>query len=1512
MIKQSYMKIGLVVLLLVTLLATLGVFAYAADSENYLLTVNYDEGCETVYFSYNGGAQQAMTSGVAYKVPKTATNVKLELKLNRGYELDTATGNKGNDYFERSTTYNYGIGFTSDDTITITSKEKTYQIVYLDDPDKGSHHLEGYKPTQHTFGQTDTYISLPTLDGYNFRGWIILPTATTDPTTISDRLTPASGTDYVVFPSQHTPVGDTIYLMPAWEEKVYPVYRVDVIYSGDPNDPIQERLEKNADSWEEKANVSVTGASGKQTIYPGYYYDEETTLKYSITVKPYEREDSDRNVVYRYYRPYEYVLDYQCSLLGGNVTFPQGATVYDKHVFNVDTLIPNPILKGYDFAGWRVEVFDQTGAAITVSAGALRFDGNGQMILPADEEELASEEYTDAENNVVPRTIRLTAIWTAKTYDVIYDWNGVAEDKITFDKNKYSVYTYDKDLVIADPIRPGYTFNGWLLTCGEEHQGVEIKSVDSVTTLTAKTYIESITLVAQWTPNTYTVTVAANGGDRQGTVNFSVTYDAAMRLPDGFVFPQRTGYTFAGFSLDKEGRQVYTDANGVPLAEYPAWTIDADTTLYAQWTINQYSVTVNVENATVTIYVGDQSYPYDPAQPLSFDYATTLKVVITAADRYKLVKWNGETVAHSASYEYTFVLGAEDTTLDGVVLRVIDAPTFQIDYLTETIVTVDGAIPDGHYRITCGEETLDVVVADGKIRINGGEQLTKISISEAYFGKTIGIVTYGTDGVSADSDVQNINIAARPTAPEANNGKEIESVYQHEDTAIVIQMKDGTDINLYEFACAENNTGTGLIWKSAAELINSDTPVNGVMFQNLKPGAEYYVYVREKAIAERHPHGKEICIKQETRSQETLEAKKRELMALLKDLDGEMTRDLIDKALEEANGLQRPAPDFYSNLEAIYNRVIAEIIFTREQDARLAELKALYDSLVNSGEFNTDGVNKLNTLYGIGVDSIKSATASENVQKAYNKTVTDMKAVLITSLIQGDLELTATAGLPQGTKLFGASIDDTDALKNFVNTAIGVGKIAMNGSSMTLAQALEALQTLDVMGAYQMKLTDSKNMLFTEFDGKYEIRLLLPAELRHVTGLQVAYYDEKTGVLEVLDTEKDGNCLVFYADRIADFVILGDPTMNLTGFIVALGLILICQLIAIILLLVRRAKYAKHVRRYSLMLPMLLTIRFLPENGLTLVWVLGGLVVLLQIILIYLLLSSEVIYRKRHRRESYAEEPVHEESTPVMANAEESAFEDAENEAYASESNDGIDAIFATDAIEDAQPTAAEEDDLFDVDADEREEDSAEDAAETDESAAESDTTVAFDGTTADYGDITDAYDDFIEPAANPRYSLPDEEEMFVDTETGELYSASDIAKAEAEGVQFTYDDGEDDAEDGAQPTDSETAEEGISWQYDDAAVSAELTEDDLSERDAADEIQSADLIESEQFREDDRTPAEESETSEEVVEEAPEEEEPLFYEEPDARGDAAPTPDGYIYSSDGDEEVKQYNDYEQ
>ena len=1435
MFKKAYFKIGLVVLLLAAVLAVFGVMlAQAADTDYHTLKVTFPAECEKVELKINEGAVTELTSGQTYNIPKSAAIV-LTITPKDGYKV---VGMYSED---RSTEYTLNednsyapSAFTADASWVIECTSRVFSLNYLI-TDEGNYTISATRPTTHIYGQ-ETEIPIPELPGYKFKNWLLLAS---ENDTTGTELLPTDGLPKIQ--ELYFNRVDNLYLKPVWIPNTYPVYRYDYVFN--PNVPNHRGDYLGVVTWNAAMGSLVTGAEGEDTQYPGYYFDATDSAYYTSKTVTVDEMSEGHNEIYRIYLPNEYALIFESGVAGEAINFGT-ATKPEKLIFNQDLTIPNPIRSGYNFVGWTVTL-TRGGKTVTEKINAT-----------ADSDSCTISAKTPAFAADKDTSITLTAEWSAKIYNVTVDYNTPGVE------NGQALYPFDKGVKIPNPTRRGYTFGGWLVNGELVAAGEEL-------ILAPFAYTNDITLVAQWTANQYTVTLDGNGADSDqlGTTSVTVTFDAAFALPSSFVFPKRTGYTFAGFSLDPEGNVMYTDATGAPLTAYPIWDMDGNTTLYAQWTINQYKVSVNVVNATVTVIdmTKNKTYTYDAAEELFFDFGTTLKIVVTATNGHKVVKWEGGDVTHQATYEHQFVLGAQDTAFTGTVLEIIQAPIFKIDYIKEIITTEAETLPDGHYLITCDSETLDVYVSGGKVTINQGPQDKEIDLPESFHGKTISIVTYGVDGESANSDAQSIAVAPRPAKPEMNNGKEIDSVYQDEDTSIVIQMTRPEDIGLYEFACSEYADGTGLTWQSASEL--TSPKAGAVMFEGLKPGAKYYIYIRVKAVSGQHAHGIENCIEQVTKSDATLDAIKRELLALIGDGDGEMVQQLIDAAIAEANGLERPSPTFSQKLESIYNRVSTEIKFAREQDNKIAALKQLHKTLVESGEFNTSGINTLNTIYGVGVEAIKNATATDDVQKAYNKSVSDMGAVLITHLVYGDLEVNSEAGLPQGTKLFGSRLESIDNLISSVDAAIAAGNISVGGVKMTLAEATEALRTLDVMAAYQMKLT-SGNVAFTAFDGGYEIRLLLPSELRGVSGLQVAYYNEKTGELEVLDTERDGNCLVFKASRIADFVILGDPTMNLNGFIGALLVILICQLIAIILLLARRARSAKQARRYSLMLPVLLTIRFLPDNGLTIVAVLGGMVILFQIILIYLLLSSDVVYRRKRRRpepQGY-EEQAETETLPVMAEAQ-------DEEAYATEEY--------TEAEYTAEETPAEEDsegDAFAVFSDDPETD-------TDGEYAEE--------YTEEYADEQaeeDAFDDFIEPAANPRYSLPDEDEMFVDTETGEIYSAADIAEAEAEGVQFSYDDEYEDIPDEESVevmlTEDTAGEEAVEWQYDG-------NESDLPDREQAYE-------------------GDPQESEVEVGEEEPAEDdsENAFYEEPDARGDEAPTPDDFYY--DPEEETKKYDGYEE
>ncbi len=162
---------------------------------------------------------------------------------------------------------------------------------------------------------------------------------------------------------------------------------------------------------------------------------------------------------------------------------------------------------------------------------------------------------------------------------------------ITFDANggsgSMNVQTISYDVattLTANAFtRTGYTFNGW----NTKADGTGTSYADGASIkLTADT-----TLYAQWTANTYTVKFNGNGGT--GSMSDQVfTYDTEGTLSDNKF--TRAGYTFNGWK-DNDGNKTYND--GASVKNLTA-TNGAAITLYAQWKVNQYTLTFNTNGGS--------------------------------------------------------------------------------------------------------------------------------------------------------------------------------------------------------------------------------------------------------------------------------------------------------------------------------------------------------------------------------------------------------------------------------------------------------------------------------------------------------------------------------------------------------------------------------------------------------------------------------------------------------------------------------------------------------------------------------------------------------------------------------------------------------------------------------------------------------------------------------------------------------------------------------------------------
>jgi uncharacterized repeat protein (TIGR02543 family) len=148
----------------------------------------------------------------------------------------------------------------------------------------------------------------------------------------------------------------------------------------------------------------------------------------------------------------------------------------------------------------------------------------------------------------------------AGSYTVTFDANGGSGTMANETENSTTALTTNTFT------RTGYTFSGWNTAAN----GTGTSYSDGA----SYAFNASVTLYAQWTANSYTVTFDANGGS--GTMASETENTPTALTTNTFT---RTGYTFSGWNTAADG-------TGTSYSDGASYAFNASVTLYAQWTAN--------------------------------------------------------------------------------------------------------------------------------------------------------------------------------------------------------------------------------------------------------------------------------------------------------------------------------------------------------------------------------------------------------------------------------------------------------------------------------------------------------------------------------------------------------------------------------------------------------------------------------------------------------------------------------------------------------------------------------------------------------------------------------------------------------------------------------------------------------------------------------------------------------------------------------------------------------------
>ena len=351
--------------------------------------------------------------------------------------------------------------------------------------------------------------------------------------------------------------------------------------------------------------------------FAGWFTDDETFLQaFTFGTHPLDTN------LFAKWTPTNYEITYQVD--GG--TLAEGTTM--SYTILDDLVIFNdPTKTGYTFEGW----FDNNA-----------FDGDVYVAI----------------NPNRMSDLTLFAKWTVNQYTISFDENG-GTNVTSITQDFGSSVTKP-----TDPTKVGHTFQGWLL----EGQAFVFNTMP----------VNGANLVASWQVNSYQVSLNVNGGDSLTTSSFNANYDSSLNL----VTPTRTGYQFDGWS---DGTEIWRNGDDMPanalaltaqwsVMNYPivyvmdrgfnndanpatytflsptitladpdkeghtfnGWFADAaftqpsttilsgsfgEKTFYAKWTINTYTITLDVNNGAP---LAETVFTYNFAATLALPTPTRL------------------------------------------------------------------------------------------------------------------------------------------------------------------------------------------------------------------------------------------------------------------------------------------------------------------------------------------------------------------------------------------------------------------------------------------------------------------------------------------------------------------------------------------------------------------------------------------------------------------------------------------------------------------------------------------------------------------------------------------------------------------------------------------------------------------------------------------------------------------------------------------------------------------------
>lgn len=468
---------------------------------------------------------------------------------------------------------------------------------------------------------------------------------------------------------------------------------------------------------------------------------------------------------------------------------------------------------GYDLAGWYT------------GNGVLWNGENWQNATTPESWVAMTPEYTDNSTPVKHperpynyHTVTLTAKWTPKTVIVEYDLAGGTQSATTGDRETALGSTLTLD---GAPTKGQYKFVGWKIgTSDTLHSAGETFTFNDWSLVTDG--VINVTAQYAYDPTLH-IEFNTNGGTAIEPISGTAGSDITIldKVKNGSAVTKE-GYTFSGWFSD--------EALTTPVTVWPTTMPAGNTTYYANWTVNPYTITFNMNGAT-----SDQidSITQDYDTPVTTEYNKDQTKAPTRT-HYTFSGWNPavpakmpahdltvEAIWEPIKYKVTFQTDADDTgrTFEDNYGALITPPDVADK---DNLIFVEWSVPNPIYMPESDLESEKGTIITAKWKPN------PTPVKETVWGKEDGKLTgvtgemqYRPAGTKEWIDITGSTVENLAPGNYEIRYKETDDFKS--DAITTVTIEDGTPITV-TFDCQDESDAMTQDVRYGSNLADSPTP----------------------------------------------------------------------------------------------------------------------------------------------------------------------------------------------------------------------------------------------------------------------------------------------------------------------------------------------------------------------------------------------------------------------------------------------------------------------------------------------------------------------------------------------------------------------------------------------------------------------------------------------------------------------------------------------------------------